>query len=90
MLKFAKERHGWLQWFSEAKKRYGLVILNYTITNFVRNIKSLMGGSAIGRKDRKAGESYQLRETQIPYNDYFEAQKGDIGIENACFGDINL
>ena len=49
-----------------------------------------MGGSAIGRKDRKAGESYQLRETQIPYNDYFEAQKGDIGIETAYFGDINL
>lgn len=58
--------------------------------SFVGNMKSLMGGSAIGRKDREAGESYQLRETQIPYSDYFEAQKGEIGIENAYFWNVNL
>ena len=33
MLKFAKDRRRWLQWLYEAKKRYGLVILNYTVTS---------------------------------------------------------
>lgn len=33
LLKFAKDRRNWLQWLFEAKKRYGLVILNYTVTS---------------------------------------------------------
>lgn len=33
MLKFAKDRQRWLQWLFKAKKRYGLVILNYTVTS---------------------------------------------------------
>jgi len=33
LLKFAKDRQRWLQWLFEAKKRYGLVILNYTVTS---------------------------------------------------------
>jgi len=33
LLKFAKDRRRWLQWLYEAKKRYGLVILNYTVTS---------------------------------------------------------
>ena len=33
LLKYAKDRHRWLQWLFEAKKRYGLVILNYTVTS---------------------------------------------------------
>ena len=33
MLKFAKDRRRWLQWLFEAKKRYGLPILNYTVTS---------------------------------------------------------
>ncbi|BBO66623.1 hypothetical protein DSCA_05530 [Desulfosarcina alkanivorans] len=32
LLKFAKDKRRWLQWLYEAKKRYGLVILNYTVT----------------------------------------------------------
>jgi len=33
LLKFAKDRKRWLNWLFEAKKRYGLVILNYTVTS---------------------------------------------------------
>ncbi len=33
LLKFSKNRRRWLQWLYEAKKRYGLVILNYAVTS---------------------------------------------------------
>ena len=33
LLKFAKDRHRWLQWLYQARKRYGLVILNYMVTS---------------------------------------------------------
>ena len=33
LLKFSKDRLRWLQWLYEAKKRYGLEILNYTVTS---------------------------------------------------------
>ena len=33
LLKFAKDRRRWLQWLFEAKRRYGLVILNYVVTS---------------------------------------------------------
>ncbi|MCP3894462.1 MAG: transposase, partial [Bacteroides sp.] len=33
MLKFAKDRHRWLQWLYTARKRYNLVILNYVVTS---------------------------------------------------------
>ena len=33
LLKFARDRKRWLQWLFEAEKRYGLQILNYTVTS---------------------------------------------------------
>jgi len=33
LLKFSKDRKCWLQWLYEAKKRYGLCILNYMVTS---------------------------------------------------------
>ncbi|MFZ5571808.1 MAG: hypothetical protein ACOZF0_15515 [Thermodesulfobacteriota bacterium] len=32
-MKFSKDRHRWLQWRYEARKRYGLKILDYTVTS---------------------------------------------------------
>jgi len=32
LLKLVKDRRRWVQWLFEARKRYGLVILNYTVT----------------------------------------------------------
>lgn len=33
LLKFSKDRNRWLQWLFQAKKRYGLSILNYMVTS---------------------------------------------------------
>jgi len=33
LLKFAKDRQRWIDWLFEAKKRYGLCVLNYTVTS---------------------------------------------------------
>jgi len=33
LLKFARDRRRWLQWLFEAKKRYGIRILNYMVTS---------------------------------------------------------
>ena len=33
LLKFAKDRHRWLQWLFESRKRYDLAILDYTVTS---------------------------------------------------------
>lgn len=33
LLKFARDRRRWLYWLYEAKKRYGLVVLGYTLTS---------------------------------------------------------
>ena len=33
LFKFVKDRHRWLQWLYEARKRYSLVILNYVVTS---------------------------------------------------------
>jgi putative transposase len=33
LLRFARDRHRWLQWFFEGKKRFGAYILNYAVTS---------------------------------------------------------
>ena len=33
LLKFAKDRQRWRHWLFEAKKRYGLSVLNYIVTS---------------------------------------------------------
>jgi putative transposase len=33
LLGFAKDRRRWLQWLFEAKRRYGLAILDYVVTS---------------------------------------------------------
>jgi len=33
LLKFSRDRNRWVRWLYEARKRYGLVILNYTVTS---------------------------------------------------------
>ncbi|MFZ0447780.1 MAG: hypothetical protein WAL98_00940 [Desulfatiglandaceae bacterium] len=33
LLKFARDRRRWLQWLFEAKKRFGLRVLNYMVTS---------------------------------------------------------
>ncbi len=33
LLKFARDRRRWIHWLFEAKKRYGLIVLNYNVTS---------------------------------------------------------
>jgi REP element-mobilizing transposase RayT len=33
LLKFARDRRRWYSWLFEAKKRFGLIILNYVVTS---------------------------------------------------------
>jgi putative transposase len=33
LLKFKQDRHRWIQWLFEAKRRFGLVVLNYVVTS---------------------------------------------------------
>jgi len=33
LLKFKHDRHRWIQWLFEAKRRFGLIVLNYVVTS---------------------------------------------------------
>lgn len=33
LLKFSRDRKQWLHWLNQARKRYGLCILNYVVTS---------------------------------------------------------
>ncbi len=33
LLKFSKDRERWISWLYEARKRYGLCVLNYVVTS---------------------------------------------------------
>ena len=33
LLKFSRDRENWLRWLFDAKKRYGLCVLNYIVTS---------------------------------------------------------
>jgi REP element-mobilizing transposase RayT len=70
LLKFAKDRHRWLKWLFEAKKRYGLSIFNYMAT--CNHIHLLVRDS--GSKDTipksiqliaaRAGQEYNQRKNR--------------------------
>ncbi len=48
-------------------------------------------GSALqGKKVKKIGERYQLREPSVPYGAHFGVEKGDIGPENTYFWNDNI
>jgi len=50
LLKFAKDRKRWLHWLFEAKKRYGLCVLNYVVTsNHIHLLVKDTGQSVIPR-----------------------------------------
>jgi REP element-mobilizing transposase RayT len=67
LLKFKKDRQRWLWWLFEAKKRFGLKILNYVVTSnhihllvldsgkevISKSIQLIAGRSAQGFSDRR-------------------------------------
>jgi putative transposase len=70
LLKFARDRRRWLQWLFEAKKRFGLSVLNYMVTSnhihllvrdkgereVIANSMQLVAG--------KTGQEYNLRKNR--------------------------
>ena len=58
LLKFARDRHNYLRWVFEAKKRFGLSVLNYIVTcNHVHLLVRDTGANVIA-------DSMQLRGPQ--------------------------
>jgi len=49
LLRFAKDKSRWVQWLFEAKRRYGLTILNYTVTS--NHIHLLVVDDSLGSVD---------------------------------------
>lgn len=50
LLKFEKDRRCWLRWLFEAKKRYGLCVLNYIVTsNHIHLLVLDMGDDAVAQ-----------------------------------------
>jgi len=43
------------------------------------------GWASQGKKVKKIGERYQLREPSVPYGAHLQVEKGDIGPENTYF-----
>ena len=91
LLKFSKDRYRYLQWLYQAKKRYGLPILNYMVTSnhvhllvvddgdrdVIPNSMQLVAG--------RMGQEYNQRKSRkgasARYNALFGAENEDIDPE---------
>jgi len=66
LLKFAKDRQCWLRWLFEAKKRYGLCVLDYVVTsNHIHLLVRDRGEGEIARSMQliagRTGQAYNQR-----------------------------
>lgn len=101
LLKFAKDRRRWLQWLFEAKKRYRLTILDYTVTsnhfhllvegnsdrNVIPNSMKLVAG--------RTGQEYNQRKNRkgASWEDRYHAkavEKGDRLLRCLVYIDLNM
>mgnify|MGYP000863236323 CR=1 FL=1 len=70
LLKFARDRRRWLQWLFEARKRYGLCILNYMVTsNHIHLLVADGGGREVIPKSLqliagRTGQEYNQRKNR--------------------------
>jgi putative transposase len=53
LLKFARDRRRYLRWLFEAKKRYGLCVLNYAVTS--NHVGNILSWSEPGPTDQSKG-----------------------------------
>lgn len=56
-------RQRWVEWLFEARKRYGLSILNY-----VKDVKDGLIGRVRGRQAVEREGTFELREQQVAYH----------------------
>lgn len=66
LLKFARDRARWLYWLFEAKKRYGLCVLNYVVTsNHIHLLVKDTGKDIIAQSMRliagRTAQEYNIR-----------------------------
>ena len=66
LLKFSKDRSHWVKWLYEAKKRYGLCVLNYTVTSnhihlLVVDTKASVISSSMQLIAGRTAQQYNLR-----------------------------
>jgi len=100
LLKFSKDRRRWLQWLFQAKRRYGLTILNYIVTSnhihllvvddgyrdvIPRSIKLVVGRTGQEYNQRKGRPDKSGSSTK----EHSGVKNEDIGADNAYFWDIN-
>ena len=69
LLKFAKDRQRWLHWLFEAKRRYGLCVLNYVVTSNHIHLLVKDTGEAVIPKSLKliagrTGQEYNQRKSR--------------------------
>ena len=75
LLKLVKDRQRWLYWLFQAKKRYGLCILNYIVTSnhiyllVVEHNKTRLGIPSKYRKIIEDEDDCQLRDGQTRCGD---------------------
>jgi len=71
LLKFARDRRCWTEWLFEAKKQYGLQVLNYIVTsNHIHLLVSDSGAEGVISKSMKliaarTGREYNARKNRI-------------------------
>ena len=101
LLKFAKDRHRWLQWLYQARKRYGLSILNYTVTsNHIHLIvHDESGGQQISQSIQlvagRTGQEYNQRKRRKGafWEDRYHAtaiEKGEHLLRCILYIDMNM
>ena len=69
LLKFSRDRHRWLEWLFEAKKRYGIRILDYMVTSNHIHLLVVDGGHEVIPKTMqliagRTAQEYNLRKTR--------------------------
>ena len=101
LLKFARDRRRWLYWLYQAKKRYGLTILNYMVTsNHIHLLVSDDGGREVIPKSIKliagrTGQEYNQRKNRKGafWEDRYHAtavEEGEHLIRCLVYMDLNM
>lgn len=101
LFRFAKDRRRWLHWLFEAKKRYGLVILDYMVTSNHVHLLVVDGGSreviprAIQLVAGRTGQEFNQRKdrTGAYWEDRYHAtavESGDHLLRCIVYIDLNM
>ena len=101
LLKFSKDRRRWLRWLYEAKRRYGLTILNYVVTSNHIHLLVVDDGDrdAIPRSIQlvagRTGQEYNQRKNRKGafWEDRYHAtavEKGDHLFRCLMYIDLNM